>query len=89
MAVTEAAASGTTAVATRIPGHVDVIVDGETGVLTDTDDDLAAALGRVIGDHALRERLAAAALARASTLTWDRTAYEILEALADEANARW
>jgi glycosyltransferase involved in cell wall biosynthesis len=88
MAITEAAACGTTAVATRIPGHVDVIADGETGVLIDTDDELAAALGQVIGDRGLRERLAAGALARAATHTWDRAAYEILEALADEAKTR-
>ncbi len=37
MTITEAAACGTPAVATRIAGHSDAIVDGTTGVLVDDD----------------------------------------------------
>ena len=39
MTVSEAAACGTPAVATRIPGHIDVIDHGITGMLGDRDDD--------------------------------------------------
>ena len=53
---------------------------GETGgdavVPFDAEDpaSIAAALDRVLGDEALRERLRSAGLARAATFTWERTA---------------
>ena len=36
--------------------------------------ELAEALGRVLNDEALRDRLVAAGLARAAEFTWERTA---------------
>ena len=88
MSITEAAACGTPAVATRIAGHVDAIEDGTTGVLVDAPDDLADALARVLTDDALRRRLGTAALARASTFTWSATATELMRLLAGEAARR-
>jgi glycosyltransferase involved in cell wall biosynthesis len=88
MTLTEAAACGTPAVATAISGHADAVLDGESGLLVDDERDLAAALGRVLGDEVLRSRLAKGALARARWFTWDVTARRALEALADEARAR-
>ncbi|HEY2813135.1 MAG TPA: glycosyltransferase family 4 protein [Acidimicrobiales bacterium] len=87
MSLTEAAACGTPAVATRIPGHTDAVVDGETGVLVDRDDDaaLGAAIGDLIDDHERRARLGAAALARAAGYSWEATATGIMRALAAEA----
>lgn len=85
MTVTEAGACGTPSVVTRIPGHVDAISDGVSGLLFDTDDELVDLLERVIKDELLRRRLSAGALARASALSWDATAYRTLELLADEA----
>jgi hypothetical protein len=41
--------------------------------------DLGAALAALIGDGPRRERLAAAALARARTRTWDASARGVLE----------
>ena len=41
MTITEAAACGTVAVATRIAGHSDAIVDGRTGLLVDNTAGLA------------------------------------------------
>ncbi|MBA2281464.1 MAG: glycosyltransferase family 4 protein, partial [Acidimicrobiia bacterium] len=71
MALTEAAACGTPAVATRIGGHEDAVRPGESGLLTDgTAAALGAGLAQVLSDTALRERLAAGALRRASELTW-------------------
>ena len=58
MTVTEAAACGTPAVATRIAGHSDAIVDGSTGLLVEDAAGLAYALDRVLGDDTLRARLA-------------------------------
>lgn len=88
MTLTEAAACGTPAVATRIPGHVDALAEDVSGLLADDDADLARHLARIATDRALRERLTAGALAHAGTFTWESTATQILEILADEALGR-
>ncbi|MEZ5169084.1 MAG: glycosyltransferase family 4 protein [Acidimicrobiales bacterium] len=88
MTLTEAAACGTPAVATRIPGHVDAVTHDGSGLLVDTGDELVDALRRVLTDHALRDRLGAGALRRAAQLTWDRTAYDTLAVLAATASRR-
>jgi glycosyltransferase involved in cell wall biosynthesis len=85
MTLTEAAACGTPAVATAIAGHADAVLDGESGLLVEGIDELAGALGRVLGDEVLRSRLARGALSRARWFTWDATARRALEALAAEA----
>lgn len=82
MTLTEAAACGTPAVATRIPGHVDAVADGDTGLLVDSDTDLAHALRRLLTDHPLRTRMRAAALARSELFRWERTAFDTLAVLA-------
>jgi glycosyltransferase involved in cell wall biosynthesis len=83
MALTEAGACATPAVATRIPGHVDAVRDGVSGVLTDgTAEALGGALARVLGDPALRATLGAGALQRAHELTWEATAVGLMRALA-------
>ncbi len=81
LALTEGAACGTPAVATDISGHRCSVVDGVTGVLVADLDDLGTAISQVLADRALRDRLGAAARARATTLTWDRVAYEVLDVL--------
>jgi glycosyltransferase involved in cell wall biosynthesis len=88
MTLTEAAACGTPAVATNIAGHADAVVDGESGLLVDSVEDLSAALGRVLGDEVLRSRLSKGALERARWFTWDATARRALEALAGEAERK-
>lgn len=82
MTITEAAACGTPSVVSDIPGHADAVIDGETGHLASRDDDFVTALERIIGDPAHRRRLGDAARARASGLTWERTAYDTLAVLA-------
>lgn len=82
MTLTEAAACGTPAVATRIAGHVDSVRDGVSGLLAATTDELGAALAEVLTDAGLRERLGRGALERAEELTWDRTALATLQAVA-------
>jgi glycosyltransferase involved in cell wall biosynthesis len=88
MTITEAAACGTPAVATRIAGHSDAIVDGVTGILVDTPGQFADALARVLVDETQRRRLGDAALEHAGRLTWEATAAGTLEALVSEAEAR-
>jgi glycosyltransferase involved in cell wall biosynthesis len=88
MTITEAGACGTPAVATRIPGHADAVVDGATGVLAEGSEDLAAALGSLLVDRDRRELLGAAARRRALALSWDATALGTLQILAAEARRR-
>jgi len=81
MTLTEAAACATPAVATRIPGHTDAVVDNETGLLVDRNDELAPAMVRLLTDHDVRQRQAAAALTRSAHFSWDRTAFDTLAVL--------
>ena len=88
MTVTEAGACGTPSVATRIGGHEDAVVDGTSGLLVDTTDDMVAALDAMLRDEVLRRRLGIGALDHASHLTWDATARGTLAALGTEALSR-
>ena len=88
MTLTEAAACGTPAVASRIAGHEDATIDGEAGILADGDDGLADAMARVLGDDALRRRLTEGALAHARTLTWSNTSTELMRVIAAEVSRR-
>jgi glycosyltransferase involved in cell wall biosynthesis len=88
MTLTEAAACGTPAVATRIAGHEDAVTDGESGLLAVHDDELVDAMRRILTDRDLRDRLAAGALARAAALTWEATAIGTFSVLAADAARR-
>jgi glycosyltransferase involved in cell wall biosynthesis len=88
MTLTEAAACGTPAVATRIAGHQDAVVEDVTGLLVPVGGDLAGTIDRMITDGALRERLGAAALAHAQGYTWQATALGTMQALVDDARRR-
>ena len=78
LTVVEANACGTAVVASRSPGLVDSVKDGVTGLLVPHGDApaLAAALGRVLDDAPLRERLEREGRAWARTFTWERCADE-------------
>jgi glycosyltransferase involved in cell wall biosynthesis len=90
MSLTEAAACGTPAVATNIPGHRDAVVENESGLLVDREDEdgFARALLRVLDDDVERARLAAGALAHAARFTWEATATGVMRALATDAKRR-
>ncbi|HEY7106939.1 MAG TPA: glycosyltransferase family 4 protein [Acidimicrobiia bacterium] len=88
MIVTEAAACRTPSVVTRVPGFVDAVVEGETGLLVDSTAELTSALDTVLGDAALRDRLGAAAAEQAGRYTWEATARGTLEVLAQAAIRR-
>lgn len=61
--VREAMSAGRAVIATAVGGNLDMVVDGETGLLVRAGDPvaLAAAMDRLAGDPGLCERLAAAA----------------------------
>lgn len=80
LSLTEAAACGTPAVATDIRGHRSSIIDGVTGLLVPPPR-LGDTIADVLLDAACRRRLAAAALARARTLTWDASALGVTRVL--------
>jgi glycosyltransferase involved in cell wall biosynthesis len=88
MTITEAAACGTPAVATRIAGHLDAVADDESGLLVGDPREITDALDRVIGDAELRKRLRTGARRHAAQFTWAATARGTLEALADDARRR-
>jgi glycosyltransferase involved in cell wall biosynthesis len=88
MTMTEAAACGTPAVATRIAGHRDAVDHDRSGLLIDDRDEFVGALAAVLGDEALRSRLSEGALAHAARFTWEATALGTLEVLAADAIRR-
>jgi glycosyltransferase involved in cell wall biosynthesis len=88
MTLTEAAACGTPAVATRIAGHTDAVAEGISGLLADSEPELGAAIAKVCADDALWTTLSEGALEHASRFTWDATALGVLKALAEETQGR-
>jgi glycosyltransferase involved in cell wall biosynthesis len=85
MTLTEAAACGTPAVATRIAGHEDAIVDGVSGLLAPGGvEPLADAMVDVLADSHRLAQLRQGALARAAALTWGHTATQVMRVVADE-----
>ncbi len=86
LTVMEAAACGTPSAALRVGGLAESVVDGETGVLADTPEELTEKVRAVVEDPARRDELGAAAEARARGFTWENTAranLDVLEKAAD------
>jgi len=88
MTLTEAAACGTPAVATRINGHTDSVREDISGLLADNSRELGDKLDLVLSDADLRRRLSEGAQAYAASLTWDATAIGVLKPLAAAAARR-
>ena len=88
MALTEAAACGTPAIATDIAGHRDAVHADVSGVLVAQPCDLAAVAVRLLRDPVELARLSAGASAMAADLTWDRAAVRHLQVLLDVAARR-
>ena len=88
MTVTEAAACGTPAIATRIAGHGDAVRDGESGLLVEGVEEFARAADAVITDPMLRRRLSQGALRHAAHLSWEVAAAATLDVLAGEVAKR-
>jgi glycosyltransferase involved in cell wall biosynthesis len=88
MTLTEAAACGTPAVATRIAGHRDAVDEGRSGLLSDSAAEMTQQLISVLNDEGLRAKLSAGALERAAELTWEAAATTVFAPLADQGRRR-
>ncbi len=84
LTVMEAAACETPSVAMAVGGLPESIVDGETGLLARTPEELVEKTSLLVTDGELRERLGARARERAREFTWDRAAEHNLRALEEE-----
>ena len=83
MSLTEAAACGTPAVVTDIPGHRDAVIDGRSGLLATHDSDLPGLIVEALGSR--WDQLSAGALTTSTRYDWDRTAIELFRILASTA----
>jgi phosphatidylinositol alpha-1,6-mannosyltransferase len=80
ISLAEASACALPVVAGRSGGIPDVVADGETGLLIDAEqpEQVAQAVGRVLGDDSLARRLGSEGRKRVeSYLNWDRVAREM------------
>jgi glycosyltransferase involved in cell wall biosynthesis len=101
----EAMACGTPVVASAVGGILEVVVDGETGLLVRLEQqqespfeprdparfsaDLAAAINRLLGDHALRDRMARAGRERVEReFTWPAIARQTADLYATVSRAK-
>lgn len=82
--VIEANACGTPAVAFRVAGLDEAIVDGETGLLCEDEGSFIDALAEVLSDAGLRGRLSEGAVEWASRFDWEETARQTLEVLEEQ-----
>jgi phosphatidylinositol alpha-1,6-mannosyltransferase len=89
MVFVEANARGLPVVGGKVPGVVDAVVGGETGLLTDpTDPDAVAdAAIRILSDEDLARRLGEAGAARARELSWANIVARLQRRLDDVAAA--
>jgi phosphatidylinositol alpha-1,6-mannosyltransferase len=87
----EAAASGVPSVAGDSGGVRSAVLDGDTGFVVPPEDvaQAAGAVGRLLGDEALRRRMGAAARAASLQLfNWDRVVRDTIDFAADCAGRR-
>jgi glycosyltransferase involved in cell wall biosynthesis len=83
----EAALCGTPSAALAVGGLSESIIDGETGVLAHSSEELCRRVREVVENPELREHMGDEAEQRARTFTWDRPAETNLGVLQREAGA--
>jgi glycosyltransferase involved in cell wall biosynthesis len=83
----EAMACGTPVVASRAASIPETCGDGALYFDPDSDEELAALMGRVLSEQGLRERMAAQGRARSESMTW-RVAAQALGACVERAMVR-
>jgi glycosyltransferase involved in cell wall biosynthesis len=89
LTVIEGNACGVPVVASRSPGLVESVRDGETGILVPHGDAaaIAVAVVRLLSDRALRLRMADAAIAWAHTFDWETCYRDSRAVMAEAASA--
>ena len=90
VACAEAMAHGKPVVASRVGGLLDLVVDGETGLVVEPGDvgGLRDAIERLLADRELRRRLGAAGRERAiERLSWPRVTAELIRAYGDASGS--
>jgi glycosyltransferase involved in cell wall biosynthesis len=86
LTLTEAAACGTPVVATRIPGHLDAVDEGRSGLLVDNLAELTDEVVALLHDSSRRDKLGVGALEHAAKFTWESSTAALFDALCDEAD---
>jgi glycosyltransferase involved in cell wall biosynthesis len=86
LTLTEAAACGTPVVATRIPGHLDAVDDGISGLLVANMTEMSDAVVSLLTDASRRNTLGNGALKHSSKFTWEASTIAMFGALCDEAD---
>lgn len=81
IAVIEANLHGTPAISFAVPGLIESIQDGKTGLLARDEKDLVKKICTVLINNSLREKLSKNAILWASSFNWSRSAKESLEIL--------
>jgi glycosyltransferase involved in cell wall biosynthesis/O-antigen/teichoic acid export membrane protein len=81
LTVIEAGACATPTAALRVGGLAEAIVDGQTGVLVDTPDELVEQVSALVQAPERLHAMGGAALARARGFTWDNTASGTLDVM--------
>jgi glycosyltransferase involved in cell wall biosynthesis len=76
--ILEAAEVGTPALGFNVPGVKDAIVDGVTGILVDSEADLARQWIELANDSSWRDRLSEGARRHGSNFGWDQVARDFL-----------
>lgn len=90
LTVIEAAELGTTTIASKVPGLVDSVLDGKTGLLFEKSNAASCAncMARIVDIPELRETLELEAERHAATFSWDRAADEtekLLQSIAENS----
>ncbi len=88
--IVEAASVGTPSIGFRVPGVKDAIMDDETGILVDSQLDLAEQWIRLTKDSELRERMSLAGREYAKSFAWEGVVrdFESIASAAVESGGR-
>lgn len=86
--VIEANASGTPVIASNVPGLVDSVIDGKTGILVKVHDveQMSKAMEKLIKSEKLRKQLSREGLVWAKNFSWDKSANTFLSILYRQTN---
>lgn len=84
LTISEAMACGTAVVATDIVGHIDNVINGETGYLANSSQELSERVIELIKNESLRKNFSAKALEVSKSRNWQVTADRMLLLLFDK-----